>query len=312
MILLSILKIIGIVLLVILGILFLLICIVLFDPVHYQMKGELHKNNTCILVKSSWLFHILGFTIDYSKGQMDSYFRILFFKKSFAGSDGKNSKKEKRKVEEDSTENETKKDDVLLGQDKVSESVLYIDSKENDVAQEDEMSNQEEEDILDSSEEEDLDIDAHRNSKKKRGRPDFFEQFQRKKEKLVSKVKEIGKIKENAIDFFEDPHNKRAIHHMKKEVVYLLKVIYPGKMKFELKFSLGDPAYTGIALGILAMFPVGYNNRWNIQPDFESEEAYADGTFDVKGFLFAYQILFLVIRLVIDKECRRMYNKYKK
>ena len=96
MILLSILKIIGIVLLVILGILFLLICIVLFDPVHYQMKGELHKNNTCILVKASWLFHILGFTIDYSKGQMDSYFRILFFKKSFAGSDGKNSKKEKR------------------------------------------------------------------------------------------------------------------------------------------------------------------------------------------------------------------------
>ena len=47
-------------------------------------------------------------------------------------------------------------------------------------------------------------------------------------------------------------------------------------------------------------------------PDVEAEEAYADGTFDVKGFLFAYQILFSVIRLVIDKECRRMYNKYKK
>ena len=166
MILLSILKIIGIVLLVILGILFLLICIVLFDPVHYQMKGELHKNNTCILVKASWLFRILGFTIDYSKGQMDSYFRILFFKKSFAGSDGKNSKKEKRKVEEDSTENETKKDDVLLGQDTVSESVLYIDAKESDVAQEDDMSIQEEEDSLDSSEEEDWDTDAQRDSKK--------------------------------------------------------------------------------------------------------------------------------------------------
>ena len=50
-----------------------------------------------------------------------------------------------------------------------------------------------------------------------------------------------------------------------------------------------------------------------IAASFEAPLTYtADGTFEVKGFLFVYQILFLVIRLVVDKECRRMYNKYKK
>ena len=47
-------------------------------------------------------------------------------------------------------------------------------------------------------------------------------------------------------------------------------------------------------LGILAIFPVGYRNHWNIIPDFTAEEFYAEADFTVHGRIFGVQILPLV------------------
>ena len=86
----------------------------------------------------------------------------------------------------------------------------------------------------------------------------------------------------------------------------------PYKLYLRAEFSAGSPDKTGMVLGILAMFPIGYKNKWKIRPDFEREEIYIDSEFDIKGHIFLYKILVIAIRVLVDKNCRKLYNEIRK
>ena len=124
------------------------------------------------------------------------------------------------------------------------------------------------------------------------------------KEKLLKLEEIIQKVK----DIINNPIYKEAIIKIKNELINLLKAIIPYKLFFKARFSTGSPDTTGIALGILAMFPIGYQNRWKIEPDFESDNAFIDSSFDIKGKIYFYKVLAIAIRLLIDKNCRKLYN----
>ena len=108
---------------------------------------------------------------------------------------------------------------------------------------------------------------------------------------------------------YSDERNKAAFLHLKKELFIILKRICPRRLKLTMVYSTGSPDTTGISLGILACFPVGYTNRWRITPDFESEKPYAKGSFDIKGHVIVISILAATLRILFDKNCRRLYNR---
>ena len=126
---------------------------------------------------------------------------------------------------------------------------------------------------------------------------------------ILDKIKHIGKTIESTKTFLEDSHNKAAFSHIKDEVFLLLKHICPKKLKVDMSYSTGSPDTTAEVFGILAMFPIGYQNRWKIYPDFEADSFYARGTIDIKGKIYIYQIIFAAFRLVLDKNCRRLLKK---
>lgn len=129
---------------------------------------------------------------------------------------------------------------------------------------------------------------------------------------ILDKIKHIGKSMERVKGVLEDPHNQAALSHIKDEVFLLLKHICPKKLKVDMAYSTGSPDTTAEVFGILAMFPIGYQNRWKIYPDFETDSLYAKGTIDIKGKIYIYQILFAALRLILDKNCRRFMKKIKK
>ena len=106
-----------------------------------------------------------------------------------------------------------------------------------------------------------------------------------------------------------DERNKAAFSHLKKELFIILKRICPRRLRLTMVYSTGSPDTTGISLGVLACFPVGYTNRWRITPDFESEKPYAKGSFDIKGHVIVISILAATLRILFDKNCRRLYNR---
>lgn len=105
--------------------------------------------------------------------------------------------------------------------------------------------------------------------------------------------------------------HKSAFTKLKTSVWQLLKILMPYRLKLNLEYSTGSPDTTAQLLGILTMFPIGYQNRWNVHPDFTAYNAYAEAEFDVKGRILGFSILKLILGLVLDKDCRKLYNHFK-
>ena len=143
---------------------------------------------------------------------------------------------------------------------------------------------------------------THQKTYKKRNKKSHKKQFKDKSEKIKTG---IDKLKRE----YSDERNKAAFLHLKKELFIILKRICPRRLKLTMVYSTGSPDTTGISLGILACFPVGYTNRWRITPDFESENPYAKGSFDIKGHVIVISILAATLRILFDKNCRRLYNR---
>ena len=143
---------------------------------------------------------------------------------------------------------------------------------------------------------------THQKTYKKPHKKSHKKQFKDKSEKIKNC---IYKLKRE----YSDERNKAAFLHLKKELFIILKRICPRRLKLTMVYSTGSPDTTGISLGILACFPVGYTNRWRITPDFESEKPYAKGSFDIKGHVIVISILAATLRILFDKNCRRLYNR---
>ena len=276
----TILKVIGIILLVVLALILTALLCVLFVPVKYRAVGSF--DNTDIRAKAhvSWLFHLFALHIEYAD-ETDGYIRLAFVKRKLfddADSDYENDEKAAEASDDDVMDEAAKTET----EDKVSENTgdePKISADENQhIKQQTKL--------------------THKKTYKKPHK----KQFKEKSEKIKTG---IGKLKRE----YGDERNKAAFSHLKKELFIILKRICPRRLKLTMVYSTGSPDTTGISLGILACFPVGYKNKWQITPDFESENPYAKGSFDIKGHVIVISILAATLRILFDKNCRRLYNR---
>lgn len=294
----TILKVIGIILLVVLALILAVVLCVLFVPFKYRAVGSFDNTDIRAKVHASWLLHLFALHIEYAR-EADGYIRLAFVKKKlFDDSDAD--------YEADEYDEETAKPDS--GTDNYE--TLYIDSMDDDAKAEDESTAQiHNEQRTGNDDNQNIKQQTKRNHQKKYKKRS--EKLHKKSHKKQFKDKSV-KIK-NGIEKLKrecgDERNKAAFSHLKKELFIILKRICPRRLRLTMVYSTGSPDTTGISLGILACFPVGYTNRWRITPDFESEKPYAKGSFDIKGHVIVISILAATLRILFDKNCRRLYNR---
>ena len=276
----TILKVIGIILLVVLALILTALFCVLFVPVKYRAVGSFENTDIRAKAHVSWLFHLFALHIEYAD-ETDGYIRLAFVKRKLfddADSDYENDEKAAEASDDDVMDEAAKTET----EDKVSENTgdePKISADENQhIKQQTKL--------------------THKKTYKKPHK----KQFKEKSEKIKTG---IGKLKRE----YGDERNKAAFSHLKKELFIILKRICPRRLKLTMVYSTGSPDTTGISLGILACFPVGYTNRWRITPDFESENPYAKGSFDLMGHVILLSILAATLRILFDKNCRRLYNR---
>ena len=300
----SVLKIILIILGILLGILLFLVLAVLFVPIRYKAAGEV-KEDTWFQARATWFLSVLGVHVLYDKEQnIKVWFRVFFWKKILY---------ESEEEEEQSLEDE------------VSQAVEKSGEEENS-------------DITGCVHDEGTEKIVDESSYEVSGEVEAFGEPATDESKTISKEKSKGKVSKNdsskedsleknrkekpgenirrMIDrikaFHYDDRDKAALSHIKEELVRLLKHLCPTKSRLELKYSTGSPDTTGISLGVIAMFPLAYQNHWNIVPDFEAEEAYAKGCGWFKGRIYAYYLVLILLRLYRDKNCYSLYRKIKR
>lgn len=280
----TILKVIGIILLVVLALILTALLCVLFVPVKYRAVGSFDNTDIRAKAHASWLFHLFALHIEYAD-ETDGYIRLAFVKRKLfddADSDYENDEKAAEASDDDVMDEAAKTET----EDKVSENTgdePKISADENQhIKQQTKL--------------------THQKTYKKPHKKSHKKQFKDKSEKIKNC---IYKLKRE----YSDERNKAAFSHLKKELFIILKRICPRRLKLTMVYSTGSPDTTGISLGILACFPVGYTNRWRITPDFESEKPYAKGSFDIKGHVIIISILAATLRILFDKNCRRLYNR---
>ncbi len=295
---LTILKIIGVILLSLLCLAVGLVLLLLFVPVRYEAE-IVSAEKVSVKAKITWLLHFIRLHLNY-QGELSMKLWILLFSVPFG-------KREKKK---DDTENFASTEQAKTVEvPKRMENNIHAEATESTDSTETTEHPESTEYIENSESTEDHSESIPPKKNAKRKKENWILRIKRIFASILDKIKHIGKTIESTKAFLADSHNKAAFSHIKNEVFLLLKHICPKKLKMDMSYSTGSPDTTAQVFGILAMFPIGYQNRWKIYPDFEADSFYARGTIDLKGKIYIYQILFAALRLVLDKNCRRLFKK---
>jgi hypothetical protein len=128
-------------------------------------------------------------------------------------------------------------------------------------------------------------------------------------QKLTGAVRSFRETSQRVVALVSDEENRQGVRALGGRVFRLLRYLCPRRMKLTLAYSTGLPDTTGQLLGVLALFPFTYQNRWKVTPDFEAEELYVETDFDVRGHIFGIQILCVLAGIVLDKDCQKLYHK---
>lgn len=292
---LGILKVAGWILLILLMLVVLSILLLLFVPVRYRIRGE-KGQEISLDAQVSWLLHFVRVAAYIEDHSLIAELRILFFRKriypemvpedDFAGWDGP---EESYDEGDELREAEKQAIEQPGGAEKQS-----IEQPGRADKQDTEQSGEEK-----------------KGSKQKwklfRRIQSFFRDIRSMFRGISGKLKERKRQWRHWKRMLQDERNKSAISHLKKEILFLLKCMCPGRLKLTAEYSTGSPDTTGQLLGVIALFPVGYRNRWQIYPDFTAEEAYVRGSTDIKGRFFLFHVVGIGFRILFDSNCRRLF-----
>lgn len=145
----------------------------------------------------------------------------------------------------------------------------------------------------------------------------FFENLANSFRLLLEKIRNIRqnieKLKRK-LDYYKklwyDVHTQEALRHVKKEIRYLIRHYFPGKIEGDILFGLDDPAATGQLLGIMSILQVAAGNHVIVDADFT--KPVLEGRLFMKGHIRACHAVKMALALLLDKNIRITIKRIRK
>ena len=319
-ILLTILKIIGIILLVLIGLILLAAAVILLVPIRYHGEGAREEKILSGNVKLTWLLHMISASASLSED--GTKIRVCLFGKTIYPKTKKPPKKSKAKKmpKQEATKKSEKSEKPKQQSDTVSKEVatIYEPQKPNP-----ELPKKEKKNVYEAPEAKKMDEPEsekkQQSQKEKSARPDVKSKFEDIKQKLLA-VKEkfidskagIQKIK-NKIDYWKnlltsDPM-KEAMEFLWKKTKGLLHHILPRRMTGRIHFGFEDPSKTGKTLAYFSMLYPFTKENLVIEPEFETEELILEGDIAFRGRIRLGYLVYVALSVVLNKNIRRQYKR---
>ena len=280
-ILLTALKIIGIVILAIIALALLIILMVLFIPVRY--KGKVYfKEVPDIALSVTWFFKFLSLNITYKDG-LDIIGKVGWLFKVYSNHDDDTDTNEetedyKSEVRETAdTVNENKKEDISVD-----------NTNKANVITEENLEAENKIKALDKQEKKQLKKKKSKSNKKK-----STDKKESKLDKLINKAKDIHYL-------LTEEENKKTLLLMLEKIKNLLVHILPKRIVGFFKFGFDDPSTTGQVLEAVAIFYPLYRDDFKIVPMFYDEIIEVDISF--KGRLRVFYALYIGLILWLNKK----------
>ncbi len=302
-----ILKILGFILLGILGIIMLLIAVVLFVPIRYEAKVEAYENPN-ITAKVHWLLHLLRVNASYEKN-FDYNVKLMWIQlipKNNRAKKHQEHNYEARSDDKDGIDIEFS-DDVFTS---IPDTSVDMESLNSQVPQNSNKNNLDEQaESMQDNDRLDEKGKPQKESRSNRRKSTRKPKKKRTKEKLSDKIKNIKSKFVEIKKKVDDPRNRKAVRHLKDELVRLLKAIWPKRCSGYLQYGFSDPSITGEITGVISLLPLAYQKRLHIIPDFAADENYFEGEITIKGRLMIVTLVAIALRLLLDKNVRYLYKQ---
>lgn len=276
MIILSILKIIGIVLACIVGLVLLLVLLVLLVPIRYRFSGDGMNADIQADGKASWLFGLLSASIRFAE-------KKLLYRVSVAGISLKKGdllNPEKSVPEETDMEPQILKPQKDKEEEKKAAALEVQNKPEPEAKTEIEKEKEKEkEDLSDRIEH-------------------FFERLSEKYEGLIKKLEQTEAVLTSKV-------TGRAVKKVKEQLFHILNHIKPKKIAGNINFGLEDPANTAIIYGTIDNLAIAMSEgKLIITPEFYQKGISLDMV--MQGRILIGYLLVCALRVFFNKDVRRV------
>lgn len=310
---LTILKIIGIIIACIIGLLLLIILSVLSVPIRYKSSGYFREDKYAKVV-ISWFFHLLDVRVIYDKDAITTTIRVFGWKLRRERSSNKT---RRRLFSRKNTKKSTEEKLYDIGDSELEEDENKIKNK---IQLLDENIEEYKEELEKEIEESDKESDRKQDSwltKIKRKIVDFIKKildvissFIEKIKNTISSIEDIKKLITVWYEYLTTEDNKKSIVFVKGQLIELLKYAKPKRVKADITFGTGNPASTGQILALISIFYVRFADDIGINPDFEKK--ILRGEYKLRGRIRGIKLLIIAIKLYRNKELMNFINNLPK
>ena len=303
---LTVLKILGVVLLGILALVLLLLAVLLLVPVRYAVSGSV-GDSVKVSGKAGWLLSAIRYEFSLEDGEVTDGVRIFGFRVR------KKAKVTEVELEEDAAEAELAAMELGMEEDarpaKESGSTGQVQEPDKTTGKPGDLQCNNEQKKTGDDRKKDSGKASDKNVLRKikslwqtiKELPGIISRQFRKIRRSLQNAKSFA---ERIHELFADELNQYAVKKIWAQCLYLLGHFRFRKMYTDLMFSLSDPAWTGQALGIFSMIPLFYQYEVHLYPDFESDKLYVQGDFEIKGRIRLIHLVVVTLRLLFDQKVR--------
>ncbi|MCI8485202.1 MAG: hypothetical protein HFH41_12835 [Lachnospiraceae bacterium] len=303
-----ILKIIGILLLILLLFVVALVAVPVRYRVNIKAQEEIEGKFTV-----HWLFHLFDVRVSYEEKSVSYKLRIFGIPISLEKKEKKKTQKEREETHSEDIQNaevqalevpvqEIQEEESQIQREEVQDTQEHIPAEEAKYTKEQSLETQ-------KQEAEDKPEKTFRKNKKARKSGSSGKRFQNVRGKAAKVKNGTTSLKEqieNIKNLILAETNKKALSHVLREMRYLLGHYSPRKAAGTISFSMGAPDRTGKVLGGISVIPFWARYKVTVMPDFVSESFYVKGNVSVKGHIRAGHLLISGIRLLKDKNIRKL------
>jgi predicted DNA-binding protein (MmcQ/YjbR family) len=322
----GILKLLALILLGILGLILLVVLLVLLVPIRYEAEGSYHGQGTpqadaCV----SWLLHLIHIRAGFHD-HLAIWVRICGFKVFSTEEEKKERKRHKKKrrrkrkktasvPEPEMQEAKTAEaeSEEVNPEKTISEKPIPMPENviEADHTQEAEPTDIPETEAEDNSEKRSFSFAEFYDKLKsilQRLPKSIYDRIRRICEAVRDKYRMVSEKKQWIKVFLDNEDNRKTLRLLKRQGFRLVRHVFPHRLRGEIRFGFDDPYTTGQILTWISPFYGLYAGKINLIPVFE--EKALDGELSLKGRIRLGTILILVVRVLLNKNFRRLLREF--
>ncbi len=294
MLLLTILKVIGLVLLAVFLLLLFLVGIVLLVPIRYRLSGHRTETGYGAEAELSFLLRLFSARVSYDPDGLRYSFRILWIRRPRAESPGRSETKEKDASDERMPEAAPPEAREEAPADEEHRSGQMTEEQQVPEAQE-ESEPKAEEELPQKPEQE-----APGSQKRKRR----TEKLRRYKTAALGRIRHICTRLSGWRSMIGDEENQKALALLISCTKNLLHHLRPRKLRGEFTIGSEDPELMGRILGVLSLFYPLYSEDVILRPQFDRTVFY--GELQAKGHFRLIHPVISLLRILMNRKLRHI------